>query len=98
MRAYKEIISRVLNEGEEKIGRNGKTLSITGAEFKHDMRKGFPILTMRQMSLRHSITELRFFIQGLTDGQWLEDRGCMFWSKFKAPYAGKYGYSEKELG
>lgn len=84
MRVYKEIVSRILNEGEEKIGRNGKTLSITGAEFKHDMRKGFPILTIRQMSLKHSITELRFFIQGLQDVRWLQIRGCTFWDKWRS--------------
>ncbi len=84
MKKYKELCYKVLNEGEEKIGRNGKTISYTGLEFRHDMNKGFPILTIREMSLKNAITELRFFIQGLTDGQWLEDRGNMFWSKFKS--------------
>jgi len=86
MKEYKRILSNVLINGEEKIGRNGKTYSITGEQFRHDMRKGFPILTIRQMSLKHSITELRFFLQGLQDVRWLQERGCKFWDKWRSKF------------
>lgn len=85
MKQYIDIVNRVLDYGEEKIGRNGKTISVTGETFRHDMRKGFPILTIRQMSLTHAITETRFFIQGLTDKTWLQARGNHFWDKWHNP-------------
>ena len=82
MKAYLDIVHQVYDEGEIKVGRNGSTISLSGTQFRHDMRKGFPILTIREMSLKAAITELRFFIQGFTDKSWLQMRGNKFWDKW----------------
>lgn len=82
MRSYIKIVDEVLQEGEEKVGRNGMTYSITGAEFRHNMSRGFPILTIRKMSIKNALTELRFFIQGMTDKRWLQARNNHFWDKW----------------
>lgn len=82
MKEYLRIVNNVIEQGEEKVGRNGTTYSITGETFRHDMRKGFPILTIREMSLTNAITELRFFIQGFSHKSWLKERGNTFWNKW----------------
>jgi thymidylate synthase len=83
--------------GEEKIGRNGSTTSITGETFRHDMRKGFPILTIREMSLQNAITELRFFIQGFTHKSWLKERGNKFWNKWCNRQSEEYAHNIQYL-
>lgn len=85
MQAYLDICNRVLSYGDEKVGRNGKTISLSGTEFRHNMKNGFPILTIREMSLKNALTELRFFIQGLRDRKWLKERGNNFWNKWSNP-------------
>ena len=82
MKSYLSVVDKVFKYGDIKVGRNGVTRSISGAEFSHDMREGFPILTLREMNLAMAVTELRFFIQGLSDKRWLQDRGCKFWDKW----------------
>lgn len=98
MKNYLEIINKVFEYGESKIGRNGETISISGAEFRHDMRIGFPILTVREMNLGMAITELRFFIQGLTDKSWLQKRGNKFWDKWCNKNNLDYAILEIEFG
>lgn len=92
MRAYLDIVQKILNEGVEKKDRTGTgTLAIAGAMFEHDMQKGFPLLTTKKMPFKVIATELEFFIKGITDKQWLQERKCRIWDEWcnpkKVPYA-----------
>jgi len=92
MQAYHTIIKRVLREGVLKHDRTGTGAhTIAGAMFVHDMSKGFPLLTTKKMPFKIIATELEFFIKGITDKEWLKERGCHIWDEWcnpkKVPYA-----------
>lgn len=86
MKQYLDILSNVLNKGIKKKNRTGiDTLSITGAMFEHDLKNGFPLLTTKFVSLKNVAVELEFFIKGLSDKKWLQDRGCNIWNEWGNP-------------
>lgn len=92
MRAYLEIVKKILETGEEKTDRTGTgTLAIAGAIFEHDLASGFPMLTTKKVPFKVVATELEFFIKGITDKQWLKDKNCHIWDEWcspkKVPYA-----------
>ena len=86
MRAYLELLQGILVYGENKKNRTGiDTLSVTGEIFSHDMRIGFPLLTTKKMNIKNIAVELEFFIKGLKDKKWLQDRGCHIWDEWGNP-------------
>ncbi|MDE6250540.1 MAG: thymidylate synthase [Alphaproteobacteria bacterium] len=56
-----------------------------GATFVHDMEMGFPLITTKKMGLKNIATELEFFIRGITDKKWLQDRKCKIWNEWANP-------------
>ena len=82
MLSYLNLVEEVMKKGSVKKARNAETLSCSGMQWKHDMRDGFPILTVREMRLSLAVTELRFFLNGYTDKTWLQERGNHFWDEF----------------
>ena len=74
MKAYLDIVKKVLKEGVLKDTRQGpKTKAIAGAIFEHDMSEGFPLLTTKSIPFRLVASELEFFIKGITDKTWLQN-------------------------
>ena len=72
MRAYLDIVEKILAQGECKSNRTGiDVLTIAGAMFEHDMAEGFPLLTTKKVPFRLVASELEFFIRGITDKEWL---------------------------
>lgn len=68
MKAYKEILERVLTEGKERTDRTGTgTISIRSASFVHDMSEGFPLLTTKKVSFKNVVGELLWMLSGSTD-------------------------------
>jgi len=93
VKAYLEIVRRILAEGERKESRTGiDTIAIAGAMFEHDMAKGFPLLTTKKTPLRLVATELEFFIKGITDKKWLQDRNNHIWDEWANPQKAPYGH------
>ena len=91
MRDYLSIVRNILVTGDYKENRTGvPTYSIAGAMFEHDMSDGFPLLTTKSVSLRLVASELEFFIKGLTDKNWLQERNNHLWDEWcwqlKVPY------------
>jgi len=77
---YLDLVRDILENGELKHNRTGvDTLMIPGAMLKHDMSKGFPLLTTRKLPFQSTKLELEFFLKGMTNKRWLEDRGCKYW-------------------
>lgn len=56
-----------------------------GATFVHDMDMGFPLITTKKMGLKNIATELEFFLRGITDKKWLQDRKCKIWNEWANP-------------
>lgn len=108
MKAYLDIVQDILENGEKKENRTGiDTIAIAGTMFKHDMSKGFPLLTTKKVPFRLVSTELEFFIKGITDKKWLQDRNNHIWDEWctplKVPYANdeetkKRMLEERDLG
>lgn len=84
MKAYLDILDNCLTNGTISDNRTGiPTIRIPwGATFTHDMKDGFPLLTTKKMGSKTIFTELEFFIKGITDKQWLQERGCHIWDKW----------------
>jgi len=92
---YQDIIHNILEFGEERQDRTGTgTLSFFGGSFRHCMCDGFPVLTTKKMPLKTVATELKWFLKGRTDIQYLWDNNCHIWD---GDYK-KSGRTDGELG
>jgi thymidylate synthase len=95
MKAYLDIVKNVLENGEKVDTRTGiKAYTIAGAIFQHDMSKGFPLLTTKKTPIRLVATELEFFINGITDKKWLQDKNNHIWDEWAKPQLAPYGHDE----
>ncbi len=95
MKAYLDIIRKVLETGEVKSTRQGTdAYTITGEKFEHDMALGFPLLTTKKVPWRLVASELEFFIKGLTDKKWLQDRNNHIWDEWANPLKAPYGHDQ----
>jgi len=96
MKAYLDIIKKIIDEGEKKTNRTGiETLAIAGIMFKHDMKNGFPLLTTKKIPYRLVASELEFFIKGITDKKWLQERNNHIWDEWCTPLKVPYGHDEE---
>ena len=96
MKAYLDIVRRVLETGEMVSTRQGPpAYTIAGAFFEHDMSNGFPLLTTKKTPLRLIANELQFFINGITDKKWLQDRNNHIWDEWARPSKAPYGHDEE---
>ena len=78
---YRGLLAEVLHNGVEKEDRTGTgTLSRFGMSIRHDMSKGFPILTTKKVAWKTMVTELKWFLKGDTNIKYLVDKGCNIWN------------------
>jgi thymidylate synthase len=78
---YKGLILDILGNGIEREDRTGTgTISIFGAQIRHCMCKGFPLLTTKKMPIKSIMTELKWFLKGDTNIKYLVDNGCNIWN------------------
>lgn len=83
MSNYLEIATNVLKNGEWKENRTGvKTLTNFCEIYRHDMSKGFPLLTTKKMAWKTMAVELEGFINGITDKRWYQDKSCRIWDSW----------------
>jgi len=96
MQSYLNIVKKILAQGKEKPDRTGTgTLAIAGTMFQHDMASGFPLLTTKKVPYRLVTSELEFFIKGITDKKWLQDRNNHIWDEWCTPLKVPYGHDEQ---
>lgn len=96
MQSYLNIVQKILDHGERKANRTGvDTIAIAGAMFEHDMSTGFPMLTTKKVPFKVVASELEFFIKGITDKQWLQDRKNHIWDEWASPLKAPYGHDEE---
>lgn len=96
MKSYLDIVRHILEHGERKENRTGvDALTVAGVMFEHDMAQGYPLLTTKKMPFKTMRVELEFFIKGLTDKQWLQDRRCLIWNEWANPKKAPYGHDEE---
>lgn len=96
MEQYLKIVREILEEGVQKENRTGvDAITLAGTIFKHNMSDGFPLLTTKKMYFRAVKSELEFFIKGLTDKKWLQDRKNRIWNEWCNPEKVPYGHDEE---
>jgi len=96
MKAYLDIVRKILDHGFRKTNRTGiDALTIAGAMFEHDMAEGFPLLTTKKIPFRLIASELEFFIRGITDKEWLRGQSNHIWDEWCSPDAVPYGNDEQ---
>jgi thymidylate synthase len=83
MRAYLDLMQRILDEGGEQADRTGVgTLSVFGHQMRFDLSKGFPLVTTKKLHLRSIIIELLWFLRGDTNTAWLKENKVSIWDEW----------------
>lgn len=78
---YLHLVSDVLENGEWKIGRNGKTKEVFGRMMRFSLKDGtLPLLTTKLVSWKTVLKELLWFIKGQTDNRILNEQGVTIWN------------------
>lgn len=80
MKQYLDTVREVLDRGTRKENRTGvDTLSTFNINYEIDLRKGFPLLTTKEISWKNIVVENLWFLSGDTHIDLLRKHGCKFW-------------------
>jgi thymidylate synthase len=80
---YLELLQEIHDSGEVTDDRTGTgTKSIFGAQIKHDMSEGFPLLTTKKVFFRGVIEELLWMLRGETNIKSLVDKKIHIWDQW----------------
>ncbi|MBZ0267012.1 thymidylate synthase [bacterium] len=83
MRAYLDLMRRVLEEGEVREDRTGTgTLGVFGHQIRFDLSEGFPLVTTKRLHVRSIIHELLWFLRGETNVRSLNEAGVSIWDEW----------------
>jgi thymidylate synthase len=96
MKAYLNIVQKILDSGFRKTNRTGvDAITVAGARFEHDMEEGFPLLTTKKVPFNLVASELEFFIRGITDKEWLRGQNNHIWDDWCSPAVIPYANDER---
>jgi len=81
MKAYHDLVERVLEYGVRKSNRTGTdTISAFAEHYKVDLAHGFPLLTTKKVHFRSVILEMLWYLRGEDHIRWLRDeQDCHIW-------------------
>ncbi len=81
MKAYLDLVERVLQKGTRKENRTGiDTISSFAEFYKVNLQDGYPLLTTKKVPFRSVILELLWYLRGEDHIRWLRDENdCHIW-------------------
>ncbi len=83
MRNYLNLVSDILENGDERMDRTGVgTISVFGRQLRFDLQQGFPLVTTKKVFLKGIIYELLWFTQGSTNIKYLVDHNVHIWDEW----------------
>ncbi|WP_185854925.1 thymidylate synthase [Blattabacterium cuenoti] len=83
MEQYLDLLKNVLKNGIKKMDRTGiGTKSLFGSQMRFNLKKGFPLLTTKKLSIRSIIYELLWFLKGYTNIQYLKENKVSIWNEW----------------
>jgi thymidylate synthase len=99
MKNYLDLMQKIMDQGVDREGRNGKTRGLFTQQLRFDMKAGFPAMTTKKLAFRSVAAELFWFMSGYSDNNELTRLGCNIWTanaeadywKPKAKFPGDLG-------
>jgi thymidylate synthase len=83
---YLAVLKQLLEQGTVNEDRTGTgTRSIFGVMYRHDLAKGFPLLTTKKLHIRSILHELLWFLRGDTNIRYLHDNKVTIWDEWATP-------------
>ena len=100
MRAYLDLLRKVLEDGVDREDRTGTgTRSLFGYQMRVDLSDGFPLLTTKKVHLKSIIHELLWFVRGQTQVSHLQEVGVSIWDEWATTeQTARFGRREGDLG
>jgi len=102
MKPYLDLVRHILEHGERREDRTGTgTLSIFGAQYRCDLRDGFPLLTTKKVLFAAVVRELLWFLRGSTnirDGLTQHTPIWDAWSRPDGSLGPIYGHQWRDWG
>jgi thymidylate synthase len=83
MNSYLTLLKTVIEQGQDRSDRTGVgTRSIFGAQWRHKMADGFPLLTTKKVHWKSVVVELLWFLRGGTNIDFLHEHGVTIWDEW----------------
>lgn len=80
---YIALCKEILAKGNVKSDRTGTgTISLFGAEIRHDLQESFPLLTTKSVHFKSVVGELLWILSGSTNIKFLQDHKIKIWDGF----------------